>query len=265
MENSNKMVEQMLRLVDLSSIKENYKLKFVFNSTDYTQTFLNPITLSENRNYVFYLKRFSVYNTLFNVNTNNNKFIYSINSGVTWITITVPSGAYEVKALNTTIQALMKNNGHYNSTNSTYYINISADESTSKTIMTINNSTYRVDFSKPNTFNTLLGFNPQVYSNTINISESIIMITLTNDIDIHCSLVTSNSYVNGERKPILYSLSAYSIPVGAKIILSELDAITIPLNTKTIDVVNFKIKDDNGKLLDFNGETIIIDCVIKQV
>ena len=93
----------------------------------------------------------------------------------------------------------------------------------------------------------------------------IIKITMTNDIDIYCSLITSNSYVNGKNESILYSISAYSVQVGAKIIVSEINPIFLPINTSVIDTIRFRIMDDNKKLINFNGETVIIDCILTQI
>ncbi len=53
--------------------------------------------------------------------------------------------------------------------------------------------------------NILLGFKSNIYKDLINTSEDIIKFSLTNDIDIHCNLISSNSYVNGINKSILYS------------------------------------------------------------
>jgi hypothetical protein len=123
---------------------------------------------------------------------------------------------------------------------------------------------FSIDFTKPNSINTLLGFDSKVYSKTENVSENIIQITEINDIDIYCDLITSNSYVNGERKSILYSLSAYNVPVGAKVIISEIDPIYLPINAKTIASISFQIRDDKGKLLDLKGETFIIECILRE-
>jgi hypothetical protein len=252
----NNSIEALQQISDHLSDKENYKLKFQSEASDFTTTFASPIRLNAKRKYVFALKRFSVYNTLFNITKENNRFTYSADGGKTWIDLYIPNGAYESKGLNKRLQSLLK----------TTDISVAADEETSQAIMTIKNPLFRVDFTKPNSLNTLLGFKPAVYSRAEQYtSDDIIKITLTNDIDIHCDLITSNSYVNGKNKPILYSVSAYSVPVGAKIIVSEINPIFLPINTTTIDSIRFQILDDKGKLLNFNGENIILDCLLTQV
>ena len=248
-------IETLQQISDHLSDKENYKLKFQSESSDFTITFARPITLNSKRKYVFALKRFSVYNTLFNITKENNRFTYSTDGGKTWIDLYIPNGAYESKGLNKKLQSLAKSTD----------IAIEADEETSQAILSIKNPNIRVDFTKPKSLNTLLVFKPKIYSAQRNISDDIIKITLTNDIDIHCSLITSNSYVNGVPKSILYSVSAHSVQVGAKIIVSEINPIFLPINTSIIDSIRFQILDDNENLLNFNSETIILDCLLTQV
>jgi hypothetical protein len=251
----NNSIEALQQISDHLSNKENYKLKFQSDSSDFTITFAHPIRLNPKRKYVFALKRFSVFNTLFNITKENNRFTYSTDGGKTWIDLYIPNGAYESKGINKRIQALTK----------TTDIAIEADEETSQAILSIKNPNIRVDFTKPNSLNQILGFKSKIYSSPTNTSEDIIKVTLTNDIDVHCDLITSNSYVNGKNKPILYSISAYSVQVGAKIIVSEINPIFLPINTSTIDSIRFQILDDNEKLLDFNREVIILDCILTQV
>jgi hypothetical protein len=131
--------------------------------------------------------------------------------------------------------------------------------------MTIKKPNYQVNFSKPKSLNILLGFKSKIYIDPVNTSEDIIKVSLTNDLDIHCNLISSNSHVNGINKSILYSVSAYSVEVGAKIIVSEINPTLLPINTSVIDSIRFWIMDENEKLLNFNSETIILDCILAQV
>jgi hypothetical protein len=144
-------------------------------------------------------------------------------------------------------------------------ISIDEDKQTSKAIMTIKKTGYQINFTKPKSLNIILGFKSKIYKDPVNTSEEIIKVTLTNDIDIHCNLISSNSYVNGINKPILYSVSAYSVDVGAKIIVSEIIPIYLPINTSVIDSIRFWIMDENEKLLNFNTEVIILECILTQL
>ena len=253
-----KSLESLQTMVDIASNKEVFKMKFQSNANDFTVRFPTPLILNAKRSYMFGLKRFSVYNSLANIDTNNNSFTLS-QDGKTWIDILIPAGAYEIKALNTRLQALLKDKGHPD------VISIEADENTGRAQLSNKKPGYQVDFSRPNSLYILLGFKPRIYKNPINFSEDLIKITLTNDIDIHCNLINLNSYINGVTKPILYSISAYSVQVGAKIIVSEIQPLFLPINKTAIDSIRFQILDDNERLLNFSGEEIILDCVLSQV
>jgi hypothetical protein len=252
-------LESLQSMVDIANTKDTYKMKFQSDTSDFTVTFANPIQLNPKRGYMFGLKRFSVYNSLANIDSKNNRLSMTPDNGKTWIDVFIPPGAYEIKALNTRLQTLLKDKGHPDA------ITIEADENTAKATLSIKKANYQVDFTKPNSLSSLLGFKPGVYKSTTNVSDDLIKITLTNDIDIHCNLITSNSYVNGLNKPILYSISAYSVPVGAKIVVSEINPVFLPINKTVIDSIRFQILDDNEGLLNFSGETIIIDCLLSQV
>ena len=68
----------MLKLGNILSTKEQYKLKFQSTESDFTTQFDYPLELNVNRNYEFGIKRFSVYNSMTNINSTNNNFTYII-------------------------------------------------------------------------------------------------------------------------------------------------------------------------------------------
>ena len=51
----------------------------------------------------------------------------------------------------------MKNNGHYNSAQNTYYINFETDKSYNRVLLKLINN-YEVNFNIPNSINTIFGF-----------------------------------------------------------------------------------------------------------
>src|SRR5205085_11856304 len=109
--------------------------------------------------------------------------------------ITIPTGSFEIEQINSRIQQLIKDNGDGTP------ISISVYKPTSQTILdivngsagSVPNTNYSVDFTKPNSIRTILGFESKKYSQARNLSENTIKIELTNDINIHCNLITSNS------------------------------------------------------------------------
>jgi hypothetical protein len=79
--------------------------------------------LNPNLNYEIGLHYITTSNYLVNISQKNNKFIYSVDGGVKWITITIEKGAHEITSLESEIKRQMTLN-NYNNTPSSYYINI---------------------------------------------------------------------------------------------------------------------------------------------
>ena len=82
-----------------------------------------------------------------NIDETKNVFVYSPNSGNSWVKIKIPEGSYEIDDINNTIQQEMEKRGHHDSINKDYYINISANTNTLKSVLILEKN-YQVDFNK---------------------------------------------------------------------------------------------------------------------
>jgi hypothetical protein len=171
-----------------------------------------------------------------------------------------------MKQINDEIKRLMIVNKHFDEKASphNYFINIGVNLSTFKSFVEITNASYKVDFKGDKTIRGLLGFNPKVISHGYNISDSTVQITRTSAILIHSDLI-SGSYNNGIESDILYSFPAYTVPVGYKINVFPPNMIYLPVNRKIIVNMNFKIKNEEGDILDFKGEDVVIAIHLRQV
>ena len=73
--------------------------------------------------------------------------IYSFippDNGNSWVKIKIPEGSYKIDDINNTIQQEMKKRGHHDSINEDYYINISANSNTLKSVLILEKD-YQVD------------------------------------------------------------------------------------------------------------------------
>jgi hypothetical protein len=154
--------------------------------------------------------------------------------------------------------------GHWDSVNKAYYINISVSLSTGKATISITNSTYRVDFTQPLTIRNRLGFNSQILSTGDNIAANIVQITNISSINIECSICTG-SYINGKLGSVLYTFPSYTVPVGYKIIERITFPVYLKVELKNISSIRFRIIDENGNLINFNGEQISLACELRQI
>ena len=69
------------------------------------------------------------------IDESNNVFIYSPDNGNSWLKIKIPEGSYEIDDINNTIHHEMEKRGHHDPINEDYYINISANSNSLKSIL----------------------------------------------------------------------------------------------------------------------------------
>ena len=155
------------------------------------------------------------YYSFSNVDSSNNRFKYSPDGGENWFTVTIPEGSYEIRDIDVAVKQSMRDNNHYDSQNDKYYISISANSSTLKTILSLNNN-YQVDFTSPNSMRHMLGFNQAIYTARYQESENVVNIMNINSILVNINIITG-SYVNGRMQPAIYSFFPNVSP-GYKIV-----------------------------------------------
>ena len=74
--------------------------------------------------------------------------------------ITIPNGLYDLNGLNQSILRELENAGAKNDPNVLF--SLSPDEATNKVEIRLNYDSVSIDFTQPNTFREILGFNSQV-------------------------------------------------------------------------------------------------------
>ena len=196
-----------------------------------------------------------------NINDTNNVFVYSHDQGVTWTKIKIPTGSYEINDLNNTIHFEMEKQGHYDEVNNDYYINISANSNTLKSVLIIE-SGYQVDFNQPNNLSKVLGFTGTKYEEGFHESENVVNILSINRILVNIDII-GGSYVNGTTKSTIYSFFPKVSP-GYKIIESPVNLVYLPITLDTIDSLNVTITDQDDHLLNLRNEKLTIRFHIRE-
>lgn len=139
-------------------------------------------------------------------------------------------------------------------------------------ILRANRNTFRceiksnkeIDFERPGTIASLLGFKTEKLSPNIrHLSDVPINITKVNSICVNCSLV-QNSFLNNTPVHILHMFYPNVAP-GYKIIENPSNVIYLPINTRYIDEIELKITDQSGELLNFKGDLITIRLHLKKL
>ena len=228
---------------------ESTTLTLTGNTTNFITKLSPPIRLSTTKKYEAALLSIDLFNTIPNITEENNKFKYSIDSGVTWKIISLNIGAYEINGINDEIQRQMTINGDYDMVNNEHYINITTKIAEFKCIINIANQNYRVDFGIENSIGSTLGFHPVVISQNYNISQEIVDITKINSVLVNVDFI-SGSYVNGIQSSAMYSFDPNSVSPGYKINeCPNPSLIYYPVNRTDISSIRIWLTDQTNKLI----------------
>ena len=253
-------VELLEKIAKNTEHKTSFQIIVSDNKTNFN-TRINPtIELDRDKVYEIALVNLETYYSFPNIDDSNNIFGYSPGNGNLWVKIKIPEGSYGIDDINNTIQQEMKKRGHHDSINEDYYINISANSNTLKSILILEKD-YQVDFNHQNSLAKVLGFTGAKYTGGFHESENVVDILSINsilDIDI-----ISGSYVNGTTKNTIYSFFPKVSP-GYKIIESPVNLVYLPITLDTIDSLNVSITDQDDHLLNLRNEKLTIRFHIRE-
>lgn len=210
------------------------------NKSTLTAEYFPPIELSRNFEYVCGLVDFQTYNSIPNVDEANN--LFHIGDEI----IRFPTGSYEiVNIFNYINRKLLEKKREYDFV---LFIN----NNTLQCTLSANVSIY---LNKEKSIGNLLGFTSrQLLPNIKHKSDIKVNINKVNAIRIECNIVMG-SYVNTKQVHTIHEFAPH-VPPGYKIIEVPRNVIYLPVNVKQITSITLKLVDQDGKLINFRGETI---------
>lgn len=210
--------------------------------------------LDENSNYSCSLLDFTTYNSVPNVHEGNNRFHYIWKNEIP-THVEIPVGSYELNDIAKVI------NEHFRSKKIEF--KMIGNKCTMKCYIECDADLSINFLSEKNSIGPLLGFEKRVLQNKeMYKSDHPININHINTIKIECDL-TSGSFHNGKNTHTIYEFSP-SVSPGYKIIEQPRNLIYLPVVRRRINTVNITIIDQNGKLIDFRGETVSCRIHIKK-
>lgn len=222
-------------------------LNFSGNESILQAEYFPPIELSSN--YECGLVGFHTYNSIPNIDLNNN--LFHVGSE----TIEIPVGSYEIDDI---INVITKN---LHKTQTKPAVIINANTNTLKTEI---KSTHIVYFDKKRSIGELLGFSKvHIQPNKIVESDLPVNITKINSIRIECNIVTG-TFMNGKPVHTIYEFSPDVSP-GYKINEVPSNIIYLPVQPNTITSVQIKIVDQDGNIINFRKENITIRLHLKPI
>ena len=165
----------------------------------------------------------------------------------------VPTGSYELKAINAEIIRIRGNSD----------ITILPNVNTLQCIMTVIGAKCKVSFDVPNSLASVLGFKQNiVYGVERHVSESLVNIMSVNSILVHCNIIHS-SYMRGTQAPVAYNFFPNAAP-GEKILEAPHNLIYLPVTVDVISTLSVWLTDQHGELLDLRGEELTIRFHLRE-
>ena len=155
----------------------------------------------------------------------------------------------------------MKKRGHHDPINEDWYINISANSNTLKSVLILEED-YQVDFNHQNSLAKVLGFTDAKYTKGFHESENVVNILSINSILVNIDII-SGSYVNETTKNTIYSFFPKVSP-GYKIIETPVNLVYLPIILDTIDSLNVSNTDQDDHLLNLRYEMLTIRFHIRE-
>ena len=225
-------VELLEKIVKNTKHKTSFQIIVSDNESSFKTRFNPKLDLDRDKVYEIALVNLETYYSFPNIDETNNVFVYSPNNGNSWVKIKIPEGSYEIGDINNTIEHEMEKRGHHDPTNEDYYINISANSNTLKSVLILENG-YQVDFNNQNSLSKVLGFTGTKYTEGFHESENVVNILSINSILVNIDII-SGSYVNGTTKNTIYSFFPKVSP-GYKIIESPVNLVYLAITLDTID------------------------------
>ena len=193
-----------------------------------------------------------------NIDETNNEFVYSPDNGNLWVKIKIPEESYDI---NNTIKHEMEKKGHYERVNTDYYINISANSNTLKSVLILEKN-YQVDFNHQNSISKVLGFTGAKYMGGFHESENVVNILSINSILVNIDII-AGSYVDGTTKNTIYSFFPKVSP-GYKIIETPVNLVFLPITLDTIDRLEVSITNQDDHLLNLRNEKLTIRFHVRE-
>ena len=178
------------------------------------------------------------YYSFANIREVNNSLKWSADDGKTWTILHVPTGCYELKAINAEIRRISGNND----------LTILPNVNTLQCILTVVGAKCKVSFDAPNSLASVLGFKQSIgYGIGRHASENLVNIMSVNSILVHCN-ITHTSYMRDTQAPVAYNFIPNSAP-GKKILEAPHNLIYLPVTVDVISTLSMWITDQHGEHL----------------
>ena len=205
------------------------------------------------------------FNGIFNLTNKNNKFYFlkSITDEDGYIQITIPPGAYEIETLNNEIKRIIIDEEYYTEAN--YPFKIKPNFSTLGSIIEISSRGPAITFVPNDSIRDLLGFNKTTIYEEYNLSHNPVDIKSFNNIFIETDIAKGMIF-KGKRTGIIMNFTMQVSPGYKFINRFEGGVQWYMMESKDIiSSISFKLKNEDGDLVSFNGQSLSFRLSIKEI
>ena len=204
------------------------------------------------------------YTGIFKVAILNNKFHFkkSFDDG-DYIQITMSPGAYEIESLGSEIKSIVIDKRYYSESN--YPFKVKPNFSTLSSSIEKNQTGPIFSFVMENSIRNLLGFEETILYNEYNLSPNLVDILSFDNIFRETDIAHGMVY-RGKRSRVIH-IWTMTVDPGYKYEERFAGGVTYyMLETKDfISIISFKLKNEIGNLVSFNGQSISFRLSIKEV
>ena len=205
------------------------------------------------------------YNGIFNVTNSINKFYFtkSVTGKDGYIIITFPQGSYEIESLNNEIKRNIIDEEHYTEVN--YPFNIKPNFSTLGYIIEISTQGPVITFTPNGSIGVLLGFNKTTIFEEYILSPNPVDILSFDNVFIETDIARGMIF-KGKRTGIVHNFTM-DVDPGYKYIEKFSGGVQWYMmeSKDIISSICFKLKNENGNLVSFNGQSLTFRLSIKEI
>ena len=234
----------------------------VMNKSIHEELLSQP--LQTNKDFKIAVTFLTGYNGNFNVTNSNNKFYFKKTiSDDGFNKITIPPGAYEIESLNTEIKRIIIDEEHYTEAN--YPFTIKPNFSTLGSNIEISPQGPIFSFLFDDSIKDLLGFNARTLYEDDTPSNNPVDILSFDNIFLGCDIVQGMIF-KGKRTGIIHNFTM-DVDPGYKYIEKFRGGVLYYMmeSKDIISSICFKLKNENGNLVSFNGQRITFRLSIKEI
>lgn len=228
---------------------------------NHLQSFFRP-SINLDGEFGLGLVGFYSFNALQNIYDGNNKIYYAL-PNADFKTLVIPSGAYEIDALNDYINNKLEAENKSSHKEGEKLIPAFSLSANVNTLQCIIKSKYNIDFRQSDSIGRMLGFSPTLLEvGKIHESDLDVRIAPATNIRVQCS-VTGGSYLNGAPDHTIFEFALDAEP-GELVAKEPSSVLYLPVTSRRIENIALWLTNQDGEPINFGKEQVSIRLELKK-